>query len=117
MAFEVVSSKSDYKKWKDIKVGEKLTAYILGTEESVKYPGTFALKMRGEDGKDFVLATGGTLKYFAKDMAEGKDPKRIPGYLTQITRLESYRNKNGQEVSNWEIAIDFTKPVAEPLGF
>lgn len=73
---------------------------VIGTVKSLtpsKFEGRFVVNMTGEHGEAFTLFPAGQLNYAIDDgLIE-------VGQTYRITRLESYTNKRGQEVSAFSV--------------
>jgi hypothetical protein len=110
--FEPALGSSIFKKATDLPVGQSMIVYVTGAVESKLFPGKFDLQCYSTDKKDrFVLSTSGNLKYFAKDVADGKQPSNC---LMKITRKETKPNKRGQAVTQFEVGIDRSKAFSAP---
>lgn len=109
MAFENVQR--DFKKSKDIPVGESISAFVVGFYASKAYPDNVCLECVAEDGSKYTLSTHGNLRYFKQNGNE-------PGFFYRITRLSDKQNKKGTMSCQFKVEVDRAKkmPVqAEPL--
>jgi hypothetical protein len=94
---EVSGEGGSFKKATEIPVGESITGYVVGFEQSRVYEDQTNIVMQGEDGAQFTLATAGTLKYAIQD-------KKIRlGLYTEITNRgqQQKTNKAGKKFTQF----------------
>ena len=105
MAFVPVSN-TNYFKATEIKVGESITGYLIGAVENRKFKGKFDILMGDQDQQTvYTLSTAGNLSYLAQDVANGKKAN-YAGKLIRITRENNRVNKEGKEVSKFNVEVD-----------
>lgn len=105
-----------------LKPGEHIDAYVVGAVVAKNKFGNdqWHFKVKTTEGKETVLKTAGNAKYKAQNLAsalglapssekfseEEKKMKDIVGYLCRFTNEGVYKNKTGQDVRNYSIAVD-----------
>lgn len=111
-----------------LKEGEHVECYVTGAVMQKNKFGNdqWHFKVKTIDGRDSILKTAGNAKYKAQNLASaiGLIPseekfkaaedqmKAVLGYLCRFTMENKYKNKTGQEVRNYSIAMDKNKPVS-----
>lgn len=110
MAFKNVNGEGKYKKLTDLKVGESLTGYFLGSRVSLTIEGAISLIMAIGDER-FSVSSAGNVKYMLTD------GKLVAGQNTRITRTED-KNVKGKKSTQFAVEQDpdDTIPVTEQIG-
>lgn len=103
MAFQDVGA-AKFKKLTELKEGESLTGYVVGSSESTRLPGAFNLVMNIE-GERFEVSAAGNVKYMIKD------GKIQAGPLTRITRLADTKTK-GKVATRYKVEQDMDDVLA-----
>lgn len=105
-----------------LEVGESLEGYLNGVVvEKNKFGGQSCnLLFADKSGMETKVLTNGTAKYFAQNIAQAlghlpkeeahkdfveRDSKAI-GCKIRITKTGTYTNKQGKEVTKYDIAVD-----------
>lgn len=81
-------------------VGQTVTGYVTGFDESNKHPGSFYIVMQDMSGKKISVSAKGNLRYLHSD------GKIELGQYTEITRKADRKNKKGQDVSVFDLLQD-----------
>lgn len=82
-------------------VGETVTGYVVGFDESTKYPGSFFILLKQTTGEVVSVSANGNLKY------RHKDGDIVVGQLTVITKNPDVLGKTSKKMSaNYYIAQD-----------
>lgn len=98
MAFKDVNEGGKYSKLTDLKEGESLTGYVVGSSESTRIPGAWNLLMNIENER-ISVSVAGNVKYMLKD------GKIAVGPLTRITRQEDTKVK-GKVATRFKVEQD-----------
>lgn len=105
MAFKQVGNGGlTFKKLTDLAVGDVVTGYLLGIDESTKIEGAYNLRLR-VDGVTISYSVAGNIKYMIKDGA------LTLGQNTQITRLEDTKVK-GKKATKFDVQQDSADTIA-----
>lgn len=99
MAFKTVGQGGiTFKKLTELAVGDSVTGYLLGIDESTKIEGAQNLRLR-VDGATVSYSVAGNIKYMIRD------GELVIGQNTRITRLEDRKIK-GKKASNFSVEQD-----------
>lgn len=62
-----ISTDTEFRKSSALEDGQSIEGTVLAFKDSVKFPGSINVVMRGSDGKNFTLSPSGNLKYAIRD--------------------------------------------------
>jgi hypothetical protein len=88
-----------------LEVGQTVTGYVTGFEESSKYPGSHFILIRQENGETVSVSANGNLRY------RHQDGDITVGQLTTITRNADRKGKSGKMVNDYYFAQDPEKTI------
>lgn len=105
MAFEKKGrGELTFKKLTDLEVGESVTGYLIGIDESTKIEGALNIRLR-VNGKTVSYSVAGNVKYMIRD------GELALGQNTRITRLEDTKVK-GKKSSKFDVEQDASDVVS-----
>ena len=102
-------SKSSFKKFNNLAVGESITGYFLETAPS-SFENGVNIVMQIE-GEKTTLPAVGNLKYVIKDR------KMTPGLLTVVTREEDKKVKGGKTSTQFKVQQDPDDTIEGAKGY